>query len=159
MKEFLQTFLDHLKQPEYLHVLLNPLPVYATAMGVIGLVLALVLRSRQAQAIACVIVFIGTASVWPVAYYGDKGADRVQSMSNKAAVRALHEHVARADSAEWVFYLTAAVAFVGIIAAWKFPKILPAVTILTILLAIACTTTAAWISQAGGQIRHSEFRK
>ena len=158
MKEFLQTFLDHLRQPEYMHVLLNPLPVYATAMGLIGLVLAFVLRSRQAQAIACVIVFIGSASVWPVTTYGERAEDRVKAMSNKAAISALHEHVSRADETEWIFYVTAVVASLGIIAAWKFPKILPAVTLLTILLAIACTTAAAWISQAGGQIRHSEFR-
>ncbi len=159
MKDFIQTFLDHLKQPDYVHVLLNPLPIYATAMGLIGLVLAFALRSRQAQAVACVIVFIGSASVWPVTTYGDLGEDRVKAISNKAAISALHEHVSRADQTEWIFYLTAVVALGGIICAWKFPKLLPAVTILTIVLAIACTTAAAWIGQAGGQIRHSEFRQ
>ncbi len=159
MKDFIQPFLEHLQQPEYVHVLLNPLPIYATAMGVIGLILAFVLRSRQAQAVACVIVFIGSASVWPVTAFGDRAEDRVKAMSNKAAISALHEHVSRSDQTEWIFYLTAAVALAGIICAWKFPKLLPAVTILTILLAIACTAAAAWIGQAGGQIRHSEFRQ
>ena len=46
--------LEHLSNPEYLHVLLNPLPVYGLAVGVLGLVIALVtlalvtsLRSRR----------------------------------------------------------------------------------------------------------------
>jgi hypothetical protein len=31
----------HLSKPEYVHVLLNPLPVYGLAVGVLGLVIAL----------------------------------------------------------------------------------------------------------------------
>ena len=38
---------QHLGDPEYLHVLLNPLPVYGLAMGLLGLVIALVSRSRS----------------------------------------------------------------------------------------------------------------
>src|SRR5213082_456744 len=37
------------RQPEYIHVLLNPLPVYGLLVGLIGLVLALILKSRRAQ--------------------------------------------------------------------------------------------------------------
>ena len=45
----LEGFLKGLEQPEYLHVLINPLPVYGLAMGVIGLIIGLVLRSREAR--------------------------------------------------------------------------------------------------------------
>ena len=44
----LEGFLKGLEQPEYIHVLINPLPVYGLAMGVIGLIIGLVLRSREA---------------------------------------------------------------------------------------------------------------
>ena len=37
----LEGFLKGLKQPEYIHVLIKPLPVYDLAMGVIGLILGL----------------------------------------------------------------------------------------------------------------------
>ncbi len=37
----LEGFLKGLKQPEYIHVLINPLPVYDLAMGVMGLILGL----------------------------------------------------------------------------------------------------------------------
>ena len=43
------TLLRDLRQPEYIHVLLNPLPVYGLLIGLIGLVLALILKSRRAQ--------------------------------------------------------------------------------------------------------------
>src|SRR5881296_2256026 len=102
--------LDELKRPEYIHVLLNPLPVYATAMGVTGLLVALLLRSRPAQIVGLVIILIGCGSVWPVVEYGEKGYDRVKSMSNEDGAKWLDEHAARAGKAEWFFYITAALA-------------------------------------------------
>ena len=38
----LEGFLKGLEQPEYIHVLINPLPVYGLAMGLIGLMIGLV---------------------------------------------------------------------------------------------------------------------
>ena len=33
------SFLKDLSQPEYIHVLINPLPVYGLAMGIVGLII------------------------------------------------------------------------------------------------------------------------
>jgi hypothetical protein len=45
----LEGFLKGLEQPEYIHVLINPLPVYGLAMGLAGLMIGLALRSREAR--------------------------------------------------------------------------------------------------------------
>lgn len=37
---------QHLSNPEYVHVLLNPLPIYGVAMGLLAMVVALVTRAR-----------------------------------------------------------------------------------------------------------------
>lgn len=149
---------DELKRPEYIHVLLNPLPVYATAMGVIALIVALVLRSKPAQGVALFIVIIGCLSIWPVMEYGDRAMDRVQSMSDKDGATSLHEHEHRADLAAWFFYTTAALAAAGIVALWKFPKFATWLAAVALLAAIASIGAGAWVSRAGGKIRHSEFR-
>jgi uncharacterized protein YbjT (DUF2867 family) len=151
-------FLQALKQPEYVHVLLNPLPVYATAMGVLALIVGLILRSRAAQGVALFIVIVGSLSVWPVVEFGDRAKDRVESMSNATGVKWLHEHEERADDAAWIFYVTAALAAAGIIAQWKFPKAVTWLTLAALAGALACLGAGGWISQAGGKIRHSEFR-
>ena len=65
------TLLRDLRQPEYIHVLLNPLPVYGLLMGLIGLVLALILKSRRAQIATLALVFISSASAWPVYEFGE----------------------------------------------------------------------------------------
>jgi len=78
-------FLRGLHQPEYVHVLLNPLPIYGLAMALLTLVLALVFRSRGAQGIALALIVVTAAAAWPVAYYGSAGYDRVYSMSDASA--------------------------------------------------------------------------
>jgi len=150
--------LDELKRPEYVHVLLNPLPVYATAMGVLALIVALFMRSRPAQIVALLIIVIGCGSAWPVIEYGEKGYDRVKSMSDGDGGKWLAEHAERAGKAEWVFYVTAALALAAIAAGWKFPKATKWLTAVTLVAAILSVRVAAWVSQAGGKVRHSEFR-
>src|SRR4030095_14022319 len=54
------------RQPEDVHVLLNPLPIYGLAMGWIGLVIGFFLRSRPAQIATLVLILISAASAWPV---------------------------------------------------------------------------------------------
>jgi hypothetical protein len=44
--------IKHLSKPEYVHVLLNPLPVYGLAVGVAGLFIALLLKTRAARVTA-----------------------------------------------------------------------------------------------------------
>jgi hypothetical protein len=149
---------DELRKPEYVHVLLNPLPVYATAMGVLALAVALLLRSRQAQLTGLLIILIGCGAVWPVMEYGDQALDRVKSMSNADGVKWLAAHEARADDAAWFFYLTAALAVAAMIANWKFPKAGQWLSPATLVAGIVCVGLAVWISQAGGKVRHPEFR-
>src|SRR5947208_13600980 len=72
------------RQPEYIHVLLNPLPVYGLLVGLIGLVLALILKSRRAQIATLTLVMISAASAWPVYEFVQKGYDRVLSMTDEA---------------------------------------------------------------------------
>lgn len=154
----LHQILEALKQPEYVHVLLNPLPVYATAMGALALIVALLARSTPAKVVALVIVLVGTLSVWPVSEYGDRAADRVKAMSNPAGQAWLHAHEERVDETVWIFYVTAGCALAAMIALWKFPKIGQWLTLLTLVGAVMSLMAGAWISHAGGQIRHTEFR-
>ena len=42
-------FLRGLRQPEYVHVLLNPLPVYGLLISWIALIAALISKSRRAH--------------------------------------------------------------------------------------------------------------
>ena len=45
----IDTLLRDLRQPEYIHVFLNPLPVYGLLAGLIALLIAILLHSRAAK--------------------------------------------------------------------------------------------------------------
>src|SRR5215470_17671764 len=80
----METLLRDLRQPEYIHVLLNPLPVYGLLVGWVGLVVALILRSRRAQIVTLILVLVSSASAWPVYEFGQRGYDRVLSMADES---------------------------------------------------------------------------
>ena len=98
-----ETLLRDLRQPEYIHVLLNPLPVYGLLTGLIGLVLALVLKSRRAEIATLTLVLISSASAWPVYEFGQQGYDRVLSMTDEDGGAWLDEHMHRAEAAHLDF--------------------------------------------------------
>ena len=79
----IDVLLRDLRQPEYLHVLINPLPIYGLAIAWIGLIIAFFLRSRRAQIATLIIVLICAASAWPVYEFGEQAENPVISMADK----------------------------------------------------------------------------
>jgi hypothetical protein len=153
------TILDHLKQPEYVHVLLNPLPIYGIALGILALILALILRNRRAEIVALVLVLVGAGSIIPVAHYGDAGYDVVESkMSSDQADAWLDAHGQRALRAMPAYYALIALSLLALFIPWKWPRTARILNALTLLLAIFDFGLSGWIGYAGGQAVHPEFR-
>src|SRR5206468_12106435 len=73
-------FVRGLRQPEYVHVLLNPLPVYGLLISWIALIAALISKSRRAHIVTLILVFITSISAWPVFEFVEQGYDRVVAM-------------------------------------------------------------------------------
>jgi hypothetical protein len=147
-----------LRQPEYIHVLLNPLPVYGLLVGWIGLVIGLALRSRRAQIATLSLVLLSSISAWPVYEFGQQGYDRVLSMTDEAGEAWLDEHMHRAEDLIWVFYVLAALSAFAIAVPIKWPKSSVPLAIAVILVGAVTLGSGAYIAYAGGRVRHREFR-
>lgn len=145
--------------PEYIHVLLNPLPVYGLLMGILTLAGALLWRNKIARIIGLGLIFIATASIWPVEHFGESAYKEIRGRADDAGVTALDEHMDRADKWSWLFYTTAFLALVAVVGEKKFPKAATPLALTTCLFAVAAMAAGGWISKAGGQIQHPEFRK
>lgn len=154
----MEALLRDLQQPEYLHVLLNPLPVYGLAIALFGLIAATYLRSRGGQVTALVLVFASAASAWPVAHYGDEAYDRVLSMADEPGQAWLAAHADRADDLVWIFYGLAALAAAAIFAPKKWPKTATPLVIATIAISFCALGAGGYLGYLGGRIRHREFR-
>ena len=148
----------HLQQPEYLHVILNPLPVYGVGFGVMALVVALFLRQRSAHVVALAIILASALSAWPTIHYGEQGYDRIESMSDHGGYEWLDAHAQRGKRAEPVFYILAGIAAAALIVPWKFPKSGTVLSFLALAASIAALGAGVWVALAGGQVRHKEFR-
>jgi hypothetical protein len=154
----LEGFLKGLDQPEYIHVLLNPLPIYGLGIGLVALMIALALRSREARVVALALILIAAAAAWPVLYYGQQGYDRLKGMSDSEGEKWLDEHMRRGEQLIYVFYALGALALTSIGAEWKRPKAALPLAITTLVLATVALGIGGYIAYAGGHIRHKEFR-
>jgi hypothetical protein len=153
-----ESILSHLRQPEYVHVLLNPLPIYGLALGALALMAAMYLRHRRADIVALLIIFIGAASTIPVMHYGDAGYDAIEATSSDEAAAWLDAHGQRAVRAMKAFYALIALSAAALIIPWKWPKTSRILNVLTLALTLFDFTLAGWIGYAGGQAMHKEFR-
>jgi len=154
----IDTLLRDLRQPEYIHVLINPLPIYGLAMAWVGLIIALFLRSRSAQIATLIIVLICAGSAWPVYELGQQSYDRVLSIADSDGQAWLDEHQDRAEDLIYFFYALALLSAVAIVAPMKWPKSSMPLTLGVTLLGAIVIGMGAYIAQAGGKIRHREFR-
>ena len=154
----IDAILRDLRQPEYIHVLINPLPVYGLAMAVVGLVIAFFLRSRPAQIATLIIVLICAASAWPVYEFGQQAKDRVLSMENEVGGAWIEEHQDRAEDLIWIFYALAVLSATALFAPAKWPRSATPLVIAVIVLGFVTLGAGGYIAYAGGKIRHREFR-
>jgi hypothetical protein len=147
-----------LAQPEYVHVTINHFPLVGLLVAMIALAAALVTRNRISLLIGLALVCLFSLSVWPVYEYGEAGYDRVLSMSDSDGGKYLQFHQELAERWSFLYFITAGVAALGFGLAWKWPRSLPVFSVLALLLAIASLVAGIVIAQAGGAVRHREFR-
>ena len=145
-------------QPEYVHVVINHLPLVGLAVAMLALVVALATKDRTAILIGLALVGLMALSAWPVYYYGEAGYDRVLSMADEAGEKYLAYHRQLAERWVFLYFVTAGIAGLGCSLAWKWPRTLVLSSVLALVLAGASLASGIVIAKAGGAIRHREFR-
>lgn len=144
------------ERPEYFHVLLNPFPMYGVAAGAFFLFFSLLRKKESAPALIWLILMsLITAGA---IYFGQQGYDRLYSTLDPEARQWLDVHMKRAEDFLIIFHLVGVAALASLITRHKWPRVAQSLGWVTFVLALICVGLGGWISRAGGQIRHSEFR-
>src|SRR5436305_13283025 len=152
----MDAILRDLRQPEYIHVLINPLPVYGLAMGLLALIVAFLLKSRPAQTVALIVILVCSASAWPVYEFGEQAYDRVVSMSDDQGRAWLDAHQDRAEDLIWFFYGLSLLSLIALVVPRKWPRSSMPLVISVLLLSAITLGLGGYIAYAGGKIRHRE---
>lgn len=150
--------LRDLRQPEYVHVLINQLPILGLALGCVGLIVALLLRSRSAKIATLVVVLISAASAWPTYEFGEDAYDPVLTMVDEPGRAWLEAHKARAEQFICYFYALAVLSAAAIVAPIKWKKSSVPLALAVLLFGFVVLGIGGYIAYAGGKIRHREFR-
>ena len=154
----MSAFLKYLQKPEFVHVLLNHLPLTGLFGALLALVGALVARDRRALFIALALVMLFSLSAWPVSEYGEEAYDRVLAMSDHDGAAYLARHRQLAERWLFTFYVTAGAAAVAMVVGVKRPRFFCVAASAAALLAASSLVAGAVIADCGGKIRHREFR-
>lgn len=150
--------MEALSRPEYLHVLLNPLPVYGVAIGVFMLAVAMLCRTRQVQVAALIIIAVSSGSAWPAAQLGHRAHGHLEAKLSPESNQWLQHHEQLGDKAAVVAVVCAATALAAIFIPRKYPKATSPFAAGTLVIGIFSLAVSVWASQAGGRVRHEEFR-
>lgn len=149
--------------PEHLHVALNHVALIGFAVAVIPLLIALIRKDRGALLSGLLIVLLCGLSIPVVTETGDGAAERLVTgeagvQLDPAAGMFLHEHEERADVAAVFVYITTGLAAAGLLVMRIRPKHQLKLAAVVLAGCVICTALLVWTAEAGGQIRHPEFR-
>src|SRR5262245_36368618 len=97
--------IESIRQPAYLHTLLNPVPIYGLAMGMVALVIGLLMKARSAQVLALWLIFVSAVSAWPVYFFGQRAYPRVYVIADSDGQTYLDQHRQRAEKLIYAFYV------------------------------------------------------
>ncbi len=144
-------------KPEYLHVLLNPLPAYGLAIGVLVLLAGFIRRNCPIRLTGLVLCTLCAASAWPALYFGQHGYNSLYPQLDTESQQWLDAHMSRAERFIYFFYAAAALGLSALIFR-KSPKAFRWLAVSTLALSCISLGLGAWIARAGGEVSHSEFR-
>jgi hypothetical protein len=157
MKEILM-MMHHMSQPEYVHVLLNPMPLYGMAAGAFLLAWSRLRHPEEFPEGALIWIILVAFVTGLAVYFGEQGYENVGVIADAHGNRWLAHHKERAETLMYIFYL-AGFSALGTLGAqrrrlsWTRHGLT-----LTLVLTFLSIGAAAWISHAGGQVMHAEFR-
>jgi Na+/H+-translocating membrane pyrophosphatase len=162
---FLSETPTHLEfmRPEYVHLLLNHIPIIGLAFAIIPLLLGLI-KNNSTTLLAGLLIAVLSGWTTPLVMdSGERAYERykqgvVTAFLDKNVEEVLETHEHRAEAWSKVLYATAIVATLTLLVYFFRPNWIRWASIAVILLCIASTFAGIWIAKSGGEIRRPDFR-
>ena len=128
------------RDPEYAHLLLEPLPLYGIGIGLLFLFAAALFRERKSRLLALLLICVSAGSVWPYVSLREQAQPRIIATHDPSYGPLIREQTDRRHSIAWVFYALTIISGLAFIAG------LLGKGRLLLLVATAAAIAAFWIS-------------
>lgn len=149
--------------PAHLHLALNHVPIIGLAVASLPVLIGILFHSRGALASGLLAVLL-CAGTTPAIMETGEGAREAfvdgaaQPPLDEAGNAAFHQHAGRARIAAPFVYAAGLLALVALIALIRFPRQAAWVGWGVLAGCLFSIALSVWTAEAGGRIRHTEFR-
>ena len=104
MWQELTTLWQSIRDPEYLHLLIEPLPLYGLGLGLMFFIVAFVVGERRCRLVALALVCVSCASVWPYTDLRAKATPRIIATRPPEYASVIREQTQRRVDWNWPYY-------------------------------------------------------
>jgi MFS superfamily sulfate permease-like transporter len=155
--------MDTLFSPAHLHVALNHVPIIGLSVACLPILIGIVFHSRGALASGLLAVILCACTMTAVMQTGGAAYDAfmdgsIQPGLDEAGRTALRQHAHRADITAPLVYAAGILALLSLLALIKFPRQAAWIGWAVLLGCTISIGLSIWTAEAGGWIRHPEFR-
>jgi hypothetical protein len=155
--------METLFTPAHLHLAINHVPIIGLTVACLPLLIGILFHSRGALASGLLAVILCAATMPAIMETGeaaqesfaDGSIDPGMDVAGKAAFR---EHSHRAKATAPVVYAAGILALVALLSLISFPRQAAWISWAVILGSVLSIALSIWTAEAGGRIRHPEFR-
>ena len=155
--------MEHLLTPAHLHLALNHVPIIGLAVACLPVLVGILFHSRGALASGLLAVVLCAGTMPAIIETGEAAQESfvdgsIEPGMDAAGKEAFHEHSHRAKATAPVVYAAGILSLVALLALIKFPRQAAWIGWAVLVGSALSIALSVWTAEAGGRIRHPEFR-
>ncbi len=127
----LTTLWQSICDPEYLHLLLEPLPLFGLGVGLVFLMLSFVFAEPKTRLLALGVICVSCASVWPYLELRDKATPRILATRSPEFAPLIQEQTQRRKDWAWPYYVMALLGAAALLSS-RSPKGRPLLVVIVV---------------------------
>jgi hypothetical protein len=149
----LDILITRIKDAEYAHLLLEPLPLFGLLFGLIFFAVGLWGREDKTRLIALLVIAGSCASVIPYSNYRDRAQPRILEMM--PLKKSFRDQTALRQDSQWVYFTVAGIAILALIGSGKVGQLASYGVLITGLAALGFSV---WLHMKEAEIFHPNIR-
>ncbi|HBJ88312.1 MAG TPA: hypothetical protein DDZ88_31550 [Verrucomicrobiales bacterium] len=148
----LTTLWQNICDPEYLHLLLEPLPLYGLGLGLVFVIISLVFGEIKSRMLALAVICVSCASVWPYIDLRDKATPRILATRSPEFAPLIQQQTQRRKDWSWPYYAMTLFSLIALVSA-RSPKARP-VLFLVIIFGALLFWFSIWLHKKECEVYH-----